>query len=154
MYEIYTDGAVSRNGHEKSVGAFAWTLSKNNVHLKEDSGRVVPATNNICEMKAILSACQYVETIMDCFDSVSIHSDSAYCIRCCNEKWYKKWLVSDWRNASKKPVKNKEIWEQLIPFFDDPRFTFVKVKGHNGDPKNEYVDYLAKKAKLAYEQEE
>lgn len=53
-----------------------------------------------------------------------------------------------WRNSKKEPVANRELWERLIPYFENPRFSFEKVKGHSGEKDwNDYVDRLAVEAK-------
>ena len=57
-------------------------------------------------------------------------------------------MVSNgWINSKKEPVANKELWLQLIPYFENPLFSFLKVKGHNGDKFNELADELAVKAR-------
>ena len=77
------------------------------------------------------------------FDKVEVYSDSAYCINCYQQSWWKAWLHNNWVNSKKEPIKNKELWEKLILYFQDARFQFIKVKGHNGDYWNERVDELA-----------
>ena len=52
-------------------------------------------------------------------------------------------MRNGWVNARKEPVANKQLWQHLIPYFIDVRIDFHKVKGHNGDKWNEYVDNLA-----------
>ena len=49
IYEFYTDGATSMNGHEGAVGGYAWALIQNDELVSQDSAGVFPATNNICE---------------------------------------------------------------------------------------------------------
>ena len=77
-----------------------------------------------------------------------IYTDSAYLINCANQGWYLKWMTNGWMTSQKTPVANKELWEELIPTFDDTRFEYRKVRGHQkGDSFtskwNNYVDGLA-----------
>ena len=51
--------------------------------------------------------------------------------------------MNGWLNSKKQPVANKELWEKLIPYFENPRFSFEKVKGHSGNQLNELVDKMA-----------
>jgi ribonuclease HI len=45
-------------------------------------------------------------------------------------------------------VANQDLWEKLIFFFmKSPGYDFIKVRGHNGNEWNEYVDKLAVRAK-------
>ena len=148
MYQIYTDGATSKNGFEGAEGGYAWAILKDGECVDYASYYIAPATNNICEMMAIITACEEIEHKLEPFDKVEVYSDSAYCINCYQQSWWKAWLHNNWINSKKEPVKNKELWEKLIPYFQDARFQFIKVKGHNGDKDqhsywNERVDELA-----------
>ena len=58
------------------------------------------------------------------------------------------------KNAKKEPVANKQLWQHLIPYFLNEKIEFHKVKGHDGDKWNEYVDKLAVAAREAMEDEE
>ena len=154
MYKIYTDGATSNNGRSDAIGGYAWALINRDECVAYAARKITPATNNICEMMAIIDACEKILPSLSPFDKVEIYSDSAYCINCYKQFWWKGWLLNNWVNSKREPVKNKELWERLIPFFQDARFQFVKVKGHNGDKDenskwNEYVDKLAVEARKA-----
>lgn len=151
-YLLYTDGATTNNGHDGAFGGWAWALyvdGESEPLKKFDFGKICPATNNICEMTAIIEGCNYVNSIMEGFDEVTIYSDSAYCINCYKQNWYKGWRKNGWKTASKAPVKNKELWEKIIPYFENCRFKFEKVKGHSTNERNNFVDELAVKAKFS-----
>ena len=148
-YFIYTDGACSDNGKENAIGGFAFVILNNEGALKyEYAMRVENATNNICELSAVLGACVFFDTYFSKENTATIYSDSAYIINCITQKWYKKWQTNGWRNSKKEPVANCELWEHLIPYFENPRFSFEEVKGHSGEKDwNDYVDKLAVEAK-------
>lgn len=150
MIKIYTDGATSNNGYANAVGGCAYLVLNGDDLIYKTSWAFAPATNNQCEMKAIIEGCKYVKEIFPS-EKVIIYSDSAYCINCYNQKWYIKWLNNNWINSKKESVKNKELWEQLIPFFEDENFDFVKVSGHSGVEYNEEVDRMAVEARLHQE---
>ena len=147
-YSIYTDGACSNNGKENAIGGFAFVvLDDSGAHRYEYAMHVENATNNICELSAVLSACVFFETYSP-ENTATIYSDSAYIINCIAQKWYRRWQTNGWRNIKKESVANRELWERLIPYFENPRFSFEKVKGHSGEKDwNDYVDRLAVKAK-------
>ena len=147
MYKIYTDGATSKNGFEGSEGGYAWALVDGDTLVDYAAYHIAPATNNICELSAIIDACKTIEPKLQPFDKVEIYSVSAYCINCYKQFWWKSWLHNNWVNSKKEPVKNRELWEKLIPYFQDARFQFIKVKGHSGDKWNEVVDQLAVSAR-------
>ena len=115
MIKIYTDGATSGNGKANAIGGWAYLiLNDNNEIIKKNSGHIEKATNNICELTAILMGC---EAVKDTADFVTVYSDSAYCINCYQEHWYLKWQMNGWFNSKKQPVANKELWKKLIPYF-------------------------------------
>ena len=150
MIKIYTDGATSGNGKADAIGGWAYiVLNDNNEIISQNSGYITKATNNICELTAILMGC---EAVKDTTEAVTIYSDSAYCINCYQDQWYLKWQKNGWLNSKKQPVANRELWEKLIHYFDDSRFSFKKVKGHSGNATeaaywNELVDKMAVSAR-------
>lgn len=149
---IYTDGATSNNGYAGAKGGWAWALidQTENKLLLSSSGQILHnVTNNICELSAMVYGCSVAAALFKNTETEFIVcSDSAYIINCYNQKWYEKWMVNGWVNSKKQPVANKELWEQLIPFFKDSQFRFEKVKGHATDKWNQLVDKLAVEAKM------
>ncbi len=45
---------------------------------------------------------------------VDLHSDSAYVVNCFRDRWYERWRQNGWKNAQKKPVDNRDLWEALL----------------------------------------
>lgn len=154
-YKIYTDGATSGNGYEDAQGGWAWILldEEDNIVL-EACGHINDATNNICELTAIIKVCEAVEKMIGKDEKVIVYSDSAYAINGLND-WIYTWRRNNWQTARRQPIKNQELWEKLLPFVDDSRFNFNKVKGHNVGKTpdaywNNYVDRLAVEAKSLF----
>lgn len=148
-YTLYTDGATSNNGDADAQGGWGWALfDELQTVLMTGSGHMDAATNNKCEMTAIIKGCEYVSKELSAEDTVTICSDSAYCINCYIKKWYVKWKQNGWRTAKRESVANKELWQELLPFFEDTRLDFTKVKGHSSDKRNDLVDSLAVAAKF------
>ena len=149
MLNIYTDGAVSKNGSDDAYGGWCYICENN--HILE-CGYVKPATNQICELMGVLNACKNAKRWISLntfpLEEVSIFTDSAYIVNCYEQQWWKTWIINGWKNSKKQPVANQELWEQLIPFFTNPRFHFIKVKGHMGNCYNEIADTWAVKAKV------
>ena len=144
MYTIYTDGATSGNGYEGAQGGWAWILLDENENIiLKGCGHIDNATNNICELVAVIDACRRAD-----FDKeYVVYSDSAYIINCYKDKWYKKWELNGWLTSKRQPVANKELWEELIYYFEKPNFHFMKVKGHADNKFNNMVDQMAVAAK-------
>lgn len=139
MYNIYTDGSCTKS---RSGWGFV-IVDENNTEVMCKGGALPSGTTNqACELLAAFYACDYMKRIYPNSEYI-IHSDSAYLINCYTDKWYANWESNGWVNSKKEPVANKELWENLIPFFRDPCFHFMKVKGHAGNPFNEKADRLA-----------
>src|SRR6266545_122081 len=78
--------------------------------------------------------------------AVEIYSDSAYVINCFRDKWYERWRENGWRNAQKKPVDNRDLWEALLAEVERHDVTWHKVAGHSGHELNDRADALARSA--------
>lgn len=141
--DIYTDGATSGNGTSNARGGWAFVVPELKV---QGFGHVENATNQICELMAAINACKFAEKL-NTSEIIVIKSDSAYLINCYNQEWWRGWEKNGWINSAKKPVANKNLWEDLIYYFTNPKFTFEKVKGHSNDEYNELADSLAVFAK-------
>ena len=154
--QIWTDGSCKGNGKKDSYGGWAYVILIDGKIVHKDSHGVDNTTNNQMELSAVIAGIQALDKIKDkLIDlgdfnplilqniNIEVFSDSAYLQRCWEEKWYKRWKVNGWVNSNREPVKNRELWEMLIPFFEDSRFTFKKVKGHSGVSLNEMVDQMA-----------
>lgn len=151
-FEIYCDGSSRDNGRTNSVGAWAYIILLDGTKITENWGTELGATNQKMELTAAKEAfCALLLMDFQSFDEVYVYTDSSYLQQCCSQKWYLKWLGNGWLNAKKEPVANKELWEELIPHFENPNMHFLKVKGHsNGNTTQEkwncYVDGLAQTA--------
>ncbi len=135
--EIFTDGACKGNPGPGGWGA----LLRMGRHEKELSGSEPETTNNRMEMTAAIRALKAL--IEPC--EVTLHTDSRYVIDGMT-KWIDGWKKRGWVNASKKPVRNADLWHDLIEAAAPHAITWEWVKGHNGHPENERVDRLASDA--------
>lgn len=129
---VYTDGACSGN---PGPGGWAWIAEDG----RQGCGHVEHTTNQQMELRAALEAVRAVP------GPLVIVSDSTYVVNCFHQKWYEGWRARGWKNAAKKPVANRDLWEPLIDevLARGDEITFEWVKGHSGDPLNEQVDQLA-----------
>ena len=135
--EIFTDGACKGNPGPGGWGA----LLRMGPHEKELSGSEADTTNNRMEMTAVLRALGAL--IEPC--RVRLHTDSRYVIDGMT-KWIHGWQKRGWVNASKKPVRNADLWHDLIEAAAPHTIQWEWVKGHNGHVENERVDRLASDA--------
>ena len=132
--EIFTDGACKGNPGPGGWGA----LLRMGRHEKELVGGEPHTTNNRMEMTAVIRALNAL--IEPC--EVTLHTDSRYVIDGIT-KWVGGWKKRGWVNASKQPVKNADLWHDLIEAVARHKVAWEWVKGHSGHPENERVDAIA-----------
>ena len=60
--------------------------------------------------------------------------------------WIHDWKKRGWKTSGKKPVKNKELWQELDLETKRHKIRWEWVKGHSGHPENERADELANEA--------
>lgn len=131
---IYTDGACSGNPGPGGWGALLmW-----NGHEKELCGGEEETTNNRMEMTAVIKALEALKEP----SKVELYTDSKYVMQGITE-WMKGWKAKGWKTASKKPVKNVDLWQEIDALVQAHDVSFHWVKGHAGDPGNERADALA-----------
>ena len=132
--EIFTDGSCKGNPGPGGWGA----LLRLGKHEKELSGRDPDTTNNRMELTAAIKGLEAL--IEPC--EVDLYSDSKFVLDGMS-KWVAGWQKRGWINSSRKPVRNAELWHELIEAARPHKVNWHWVKGHNGHPENERVDQLA-----------
>ena len=132
--EIFTDGACRGN-----PGPGGWAaLIRSGTREKEISGGEALTTNNRMELTAAIEALNALKR--PC--RVELHTDSNY-VRDGITKWIHAWQRNGWRTADKKPVKNADLWQELLEAEATHRVKWHWVKGHSGHAENDRVDALA-----------
>lgn len=140
--EIYTDGACSGNPGPGGWGAIL--ISGHD--RKEIKGGEARTTNNRMELTAAIEALNALK--QPC--KVDLHTDSNY-LRDGITSWIAKWKRNGWKTASRKPVKNAELWEALDAAQSRHDIRWHWVKGHAGHSENERADELAREGMAPYQ---
>ena len=112
---------------------------------KELSGGEPLTTNNRMELLAAIRALEALKR--PCH--VILTTDSVY-VRDGITKWIHGWQRNGWRTSDRKPVRNEELWRELIAASAPHRIEWHWVKGHAGPPENERADRLACDAALQF----
>lgn len=139
----YTDGACSGN---PGAGGWAYTLfyeTDGKLCMAEQTGEKAETTNNEMELSAAYMA--LVKAYRMGIKKVTIYSDSAYIVNAIKKDWISNWVRNGWKTKEGSEVKNKPIWNKFYRLVTSEglEVTAIKVKGHEGDFFNEYVDKLA-----------
>ena len=133
---IYTDGACRGNPR---AGGWGVLIEYENVS-KEYFGGELNTTNNKMELKAAIEGLKALKE--PCI--VNLTTDSKYVMQGITA-WIDNWKKNNWKNASKKDVKNKDLWVELDKYVAKHNVRWNWVKGHSGHEKNEIADTLANK---------
>ena len=131
---IYTDGACSGN---PGPGGWAWVQLVGDSQ-KEASGADPSTTNQRMELEA---AADGLESLTEP-SVVRLISDSKYVVQGLTE-WMDNWIQNGWRNASRKPVANQDLWQRLHTQRERHQLTAEWTRGHAGNTYNERCDQLA-----------
>ena len=132
--EIFTDGACRGNPGPGGWGA----LLRYGDNERSLWGGELDTTNNRMELLAVIQGLSALQRPCE----VVVTSDSTYVLKGiqeCMPNWKKK----GWKTASKKPVKNVDLWQKLDQLVALHRVDWQWVKGHSGHPENEIADQLA-----------
>ena len=137
--EIYTDGSGTVSG---PMG-WAFVVVVDGEIKREFSDNSCEGTNNLAELKAVISAFEYATD--KGLPEVTIRSDSRYVVDAINQRWILKWARNKWKNARHRPTANREQWETLLRLLltSQTELVIKHVKGHSGNPYNDRADELA-----------
>ena len=134
---IHTDGScLSNPGPGGWAAILRWRDNE-----REIVGHEPDTTNNRMELMAAIMGLNAVRRAMP----IDLYTDSRYVMNGVRE-WMPRWKANGWKTASKKPVANQDLWQQLDEAVSRHRILWHWVKGHAGDALNERCDQLARTA--------
>ena len=147
---IYTDGACSGNPGPGGWAAILFYEGETDITgepaVDQLDGGARHTTNNQMEMTAALEALEALEAS----SRVRLHTDSAYLSNAFNKGWLENWQKNGWKTASKKPVKNKGLWQKLLRAAERHEVEWIWVKGHADNEYNILADEMAVSAMEKY----
>jgi ribonuclease HI len=138
VVEAWTDGGCRPNPGPGGWGA----ILRWKGHERELSGAEAETTNNRMELTAAIAALEALKRP----SRVILHTDSEY-LRNGITRWVTGWVRNNWRNASRDPVANMDLWQRLLEAEKRHAVEWRWVRGHAGDPMNERADALATAAR-------
>ena len=134
IVEVYTDGACKGNPGVGGWGA----LLRYDGRTREIYGGERLTTNNRMELMGVIRALEALKRP----SHLRVHTDSQY-VQLGISRWIHDWKKRGWRTASKKPVKNEDLWRRLDELASGHHIEWVWVRGHAGHDGNERADELA-----------
>ncbi len=137
----YTDGACSGNPGPGGWGVLLIAHDGEKVIKERDLfGGESETTNNRMELLAAINALEALQKP----STLTVVTDSSY-VKNGVTTWIHGWKRNGWRTASKKPVKNADLWQRLESAAARHQVTWEWIRGHAGHPENERADELARK---------
>lgn len=138
---IFTDGSCDT---ASGRGGWAYLLRYKGA-VREGSGFEAATTNNRMELTAAVRALEALRE--PC--RVTLVTDSQYLKKAFTEGWLDNWQRNGWRTADRRPVKNQDLWQQLLALSQRHEISWEWIRGHAGQRDNERVDRLALAARRA-----
>jgi len=136
---IFTDGSCDTKSKR---GGWCYLLHSQN-SFKAQSGFETGTTNNRMELSAAVRALHTLKRPCQ----VTLTTDSSYLKNAFTEGWLATWQRNGWRTATGKPVKNQDLWRELLTLNATHDITWTWTKGHANSPENNLVDTLALSAR-------
>ena len=143
--KVYTDGACSGN-----PGSGGWGVVILADKLKTYNGSEKETTNNRMELKAAIMGIRNADTTTE----ITIYTDSKY-VKDGITNWITNWKKKNWITASKKPVKNQDLWKELDNMNNQYNVKWEWVKAHQDNDSddsryNNMADQLARKGAMEW----
>lgn len=136
---IFTDGSCAIN---PGRGGWSFLAFDTLGTVSVGCGCEESTTNNQMEIRAAISALEYVLTKEEKGLEVEVSTDSQYVARGITS-WIENWKGNNWQTSQKTPVKNKELWQLLDDLNKKVLPKWKWVKAHDVNPYNNLVDRLA-----------
>ena len=146
---IYTDGGSRNHGnrlgqHVKSNDKAAWAfLAVKGEREVAKSGSEYGATNNRMEIMAFRNALMWLDYYRLNDKRLLFVLDSKYVLDAVTKRWIFSWAKKGWKTSSGEPVKNRELWEEVLELlkkFKNAKYAWTK--GHADNYGNNKVDRL------------
>jgi predicted dehydrogenase/ribonuclease HI len=138
---IYTDGGCSGN---PGTGGWACVIIDGDAEKVVSGGEPLTTNNRMELMAAINGLATVVQNPSWNKRKLRIFSDSQY-VKNGITNWIITWKKNGWLTSAKKPVLNRELWEELDELCTALDVEWSWVKGHAGFKYNEMCDELCQK---------
>jgi len=135
--QLITDGACIGN---PGPGGWACILRYNG-NTREFSGSEPATTNNRMELRAAIEGFRALREPCE----VEVVTDSEY-LKNGITTWIHSWKRNGWKTASKKPVVNQDLWNELDQLASQHKVQWTWTKGHADHDDNNRCDELATSA--------
>ena len=149
LIAIYADESCIGNGREGdnpggAGGLIEWRKPGAESVSRYEYWISAPATtNNRMALRSVIEAFDGISKRGKSF-RVVFTSDSKYIVEGMSS-WVSGWMARGWRRKTG-AIENLELWQEAVEAVRPHETQWRWVKGHNGQPQNEYANHLATRA--------
>jgi ribonuclease HI len=140
LLSVYSDGS-SDGGTGKPIG-WAYAVTSGDELLVAGSGSEVSGTNNTAELLGAIRGLEAAHLLK--LSKLGLEHDGDVCVSLMSDSKY----VVGLGQGIYQPTANVELVTLLKKSSDAIQADFVWVKGHGGNKFNEFVDKLAREARM------
>jgi ribonuclease HI len=134
---VFTDGAAEGN---PGPGGYCAIVRIPGHPDRELSGSSIHTTNNKMELTAAIAGLR--AAVEAGADDITVVTDSEYLVKGMTE-WLPEWERRGWKTWAGQPVKNQDLWQQLVSLTRGRTVRWQWIRGHAGHPENERCDLVA-----------
>jgi len=149
LVAIYADESCIGNGREGdnpggAAGVIEWLGPDASEPARADYWISEKATtNNRMALRSVIEAFRALSRRGNSYRVVFV-SDSKYIVDGMTD-WVRGWQARDWKRKGG-PILNLELWKEAVKAVEPHECQWKWVRGHNGQPQNEYANFLATRA--------
>jgi ribonuclease HI len=149
LVAIYADESCIGNGRDGNNpggagGLIEWLHPKSNEVTRCDYWISEHATtNNRMALRSVIEAFREISRRRNSY-RVLFTSDSKYIVEGMNS-WVGSWIERGWKRKGG-AIENLELWKEAVAAASEHEVQWRWVRGHNGQPQNEYANFLATRA--------
>jgi ribonuclease HI len=149
LIAIYADESCIGNGREGdnpggAGGLVEWVKPGSKSVSRFEYWISDPATTNTrMALRSVIEAFDGISKRGKSF-RVVFTSDSKYIVEGMSS-WVSGWMSRGWHRKAG-PIENLELWQEAVEAVKPHETQWKWVRGHNGQPQNEYANHLATRA--------
>jgi ribonuclease HI len=146
IYAAESCSGNGRDGHNPggAGGLIEWLRPKTSEPTRADYWISEPATtNNRMALRSVIEAFRALSRRGNYY-RVVFTSDSKYIVDGM-DTWVAGWMARGWKRKTG-PIENLALWKEAVEAVSRHDVQWRWVRGHNGQPQNEYANFLATRA--------
>lgn len=135
---VHVDVTCEMNRRSTAPGGYGTVITMNNEETELAQG-YTSTTNNRMELMGIIAALKQIPS----GHFIEVHSRSQTICNAFNHGWLKNWLSNGWQTTNRKPVENRDLWQELLKQAEPHEVTWTWAYGNRKTPLSKRTYRLA-----------